>query len=219
MDILDKIIEKIIKHPAKVALIVLAFFLIPLLFIHILYSFSIPFFESHWSAGDILGYISTFFSAVGTLVLGFIAVKQSQLIFALNIKANEPLFDYKFELSNGILSLLITNTHENIARKLFLINASIFPKIVNSKKKQLKIINGYVNQLSQDKSLKVLLQLESGDTPPAFFIVVNFSYSDRLAFKYYKKITIIYENDISSILVKNEKKKKSLEGGGDIELY
>jgi len=74
MEVLDKLIIRIRKHPIRVTLLLLVFFLIPLLIIHLLYSYSIPFLESHWSAGDLLGYYASFVTTLGTIALSLVAV-------------------------------------------------------------------------------------------------------------------------------------------------
>ncbi|RDW18778.1 hypothetical protein [Oceanobacillus chungangensis] len=79
----------------KVLLLILVIFLLPILIIHIL--FKIPavnsFFESVWSAGDIISYFIAFLTFLGTLSLGTLALLQNN---KLN-KINKDLTQHQFK--------------------------------------------------------------------------------------------------------------------------
>ena len=57
------------KNPWKTFLICACAFVIPLLLVHICYSFELSWISSKWSAGDVLGYIAGFETCLGTMVL------------------------------------------------------------------------------------------------------------------------------------------------------
>lgn len=77
---IETLVEWIVKHKTKSAFIVIGFFCIPLVIVHLLFScdFGIPFLQSKWSAGDIIAYIAGFEAFVGTLILGAVSIWQNK---------------------------------------------------------------------------------------------------------------------------------------------
>lgn len=62
------------------------FFLAPLLVTHILFSVSAPinWFVAKWAAGDLLGYMISFLTFIGTIFLGYVALQQNKKAYELN---------------------------------------------------------------------------------------------------------------------------------------
>lgn len=76
---IDKYITWIFKHKKLTGLIVLGLFLLPLLTVHLLFKWStgLEAISAEWTAGDLIGYIAGFEAFVGTVILGVIAVWQT----------------------------------------------------------------------------------------------------------------------------------------------
>ena len=68
------------KNPWKTFLICACAFVIPLLLVHICYSFELSWISSKWSAGDVLGYIAGFETCLGTMALGALSLWQNEQI-------------------------------------------------------------------------------------------------------------------------------------------
>ena len=81
---MKKILNWIKTHKILVAIITILVFALPLVVVHFLFKWhsGIPWLEAEWLAGDVLGYIAGFEALLGTVVLGFVTVYQSD-------KANE----------------------------------------------------------------------------------------------------------------------------------
>lgn len=77
------------KHRALAIIVIVCSFLMPILFIHILFSAEAPspWLAAKWEPGDLLTYIAGFESLLGTVVLGAVTVYQSNK----SNKANERL--------------------------------------------------------------------------------------------------------------------------------
>lgn len=77
---MNKIIGWIKKHKAATFLLCVALFLLPLILVHVLFKWNsgIGWLSAEWSAGDVLAYISGFETFIGTIVLGFVTVFQSE---------------------------------------------------------------------------------------------------------------------------------------------
>ena len=82
--ILSKVFFWIKKHVWQTVSIGLGLFFAPLFFVHIAYRITAisPWFASTWNAGDLIAFIAGFFSFLGSLGLGLLALYQ-------NKKANE----------------------------------------------------------------------------------------------------------------------------------
>lgn len=88
-----KLIEWIKKHPIVVGICLVLAFLLPLLVVHILYEvkLGIKWIESNWEAGDLLGYIIGFESALSTVILSVLALWQN-IKFKKDSDAKDELF-------------------------------------------------------------------------------------------------------------------------------
>lgn len=82
MAILNTILGWIKAHKIAFTIIVILLFLVPIILVQVFFSIPalIPSFASPLSAGDLLGYYATFIATAGTVFLGFVAVKQNQII-------------------------------------------------------------------------------------------------------------------------------------------
>lgn len=76
---MKRILAWIKTHKTLVAIISVLVFVLPLVVVHFLFKWhpGIPWLEAEWLAGDVLGYIAGFETLLGTVVLGFITVYQS----------------------------------------------------------------------------------------------------------------------------------------------
>lgn len=81
MDDVKKIIGWVRNHKALTILMIIFTFLLPLVIIHILFKIKVPescITSAEWSAGDVIQYCVGFFTLLGTLALGAVAVIQSE---------------------------------------------------------------------------------------------------------------------------------------------
>jgi len=141
VELLNKLLEWIKVNKKKTILYITMFFLVPIISIHLLYSFSpiIPFFASHWSAGDLLGYCAAFIATAGTVFLGAVAVWQNSVIHQKNvaiqekndkerIAASKPYLkglDGTFENELMLIKACIRNESNNMAHNLKIHGARI----------------------------------------------------------------------------------------------
>lgn len=77
---MSKIVGWIKHHKTTTFLGCIVMFLLPLILVHIFFKWNsgIGWLSAEWSAGDVLAYIAGFESFVGTIVLGFVTVYQSE---------------------------------------------------------------------------------------------------------------------------------------------
>lgn len=77
---MNKIMDWIAKHKIAMFLIINVLFFLPLILVHILFKWDsgTRWLSAEWSAGDILAYIAGFEAFIGTTVLGFVTVYQSE---------------------------------------------------------------------------------------------------------------------------------------------
>lgn len=77
---MEKLLQWIGKHKLLTMLICAATFFAPLLVIHILFLWNsgIDWLVARWTPGDLMGYIAGFEALLGTVILGFITVKQNR---------------------------------------------------------------------------------------------------------------------------------------------
>ena len=88
---MDKVTDWILRHKIKAVIICVFIFFIPLIIVHILYKINIKYewFHAAWSAGEIIAYVCTFYSLIGSLILGVTAVNQSKRANNLSLKIFE----------------------------------------------------------------------------------------------------------------------------------
>lgn len=88
---MKKLLDWIVRHKIQTALIISGLFIIPLVTIHVLFSFSTQndFIAAKWSAGDLIGYIAGFYAFVGTVALGALALWQNEQANLETKKAND----------------------------------------------------------------------------------------------------------------------------------
>lgn len=97
------------KNPWKTFLICACAFVIPLLLVHICYSFELSWISSKWSAGDVLGYIAGFETCLGTMALGALSLWQNEQIRQERIESMEPCLSMKILDVDGVLYLYVEN--------------------------------------------------------------------------------------------------------------
>lgn len=100
---MNKILEWINKHKKlTVILLVIAIFL-PIVTIHILFKIrsNCYWIEAEWGAGDVLGYFGDVLSFTGTVVLGYVAIRQtekanliSEKLLETDLIKTKPCFDF-----------------------------------------------------------------------------------------------------------------------------
>lgn len=76
---IETFISWVEKHKAKTTFAIIGLLFIPLIVVHLLFKLDTgyDFISAEWSAGDLIGYIAGFEAFVGTVVLGIIAVWQT----------------------------------------------------------------------------------------------------------------------------------------------
>lgn len=101
---MNRILEWIKNNKMKTVLIIVSIIFAPIFMIHILFKFDfgINFFVPKWEAGDVLGYFGDVLSFLGTIVLGYVAIIQTEKANAISEKLMEmdqvkskPCFDFK----------------------------------------------------------------------------------------------------------------------------
>jgi len=77
---MKELFEVLKKYKKTIILTSLICFIIPLLVIHCLFKWysGIEFLVAEWTAGELLGYVGTILSFVGTVILGILALQASQ---------------------------------------------------------------------------------------------------------------------------------------------
>lgn len=77
---MNKIVDWIKNHKTTTLLVCIVMFFLPLILIHIFFKWNsgIGWLSAEWSAGDVLAYIAGFEAFIGTIVLGFVTVYQSE---------------------------------------------------------------------------------------------------------------------------------------------
>lgn len=89
------------KHKKAIIIWTLIGFLAPLIIVHLLFKWysGVDFLVAEWSAGDLLGYIGTALTFIGTIVLSILALQASNKANALSEKVIEMEKDrYRLEL-------------------------------------------------------------------------------------------------------------------------
>lgn len=89
------------KNKKKIILTALFIFFLPLLCIHLLFKWKsgIPFIEAEWNAGEVLDYVGTFLSFIGTIILGFLALEASNTANELSKKVIQ-IEESRYKLDN-----------------------------------------------------------------------------------------------------------------------
>ena len=107
---IEKIITWIKSHKIITILILFGLFLIPLIVVHLLFKWhsGCTYFSAEWSAGDLIGYISGFEVFTITIILGIIAVRQSDQANKTN---NNILLQTKESERNSVLPFLSFNIY------------------------------------------------------------------------------------------------------------
>lgn len=106
------------KNPRKTILICLCAFVVPLLLVHICYSFELSWISAKWSAGDVLGYIAGFETCLGTMALGALSLWQNEQVRQERIESMEPCLSMKILDVGGVLYLYVENNGEVEAKDI-----------------------------------------------------------------------------------------------------
>lgn len=110
---MKKILNWIKTHKTLVAIITVLVFALPLVVVHFLFKWhsGIPWLEAEWLAGDVLGYIAGFEALLGTVVLGFVTVYQSDKANEANERLNkENNFLQKISIQKSLPLVRVIST-------------------------------------------------------------------------------------------------------------
>ena len=145
---MKKVIDFVCRNKFLVFLILVAIFILPLFIVHILYKVDckIEWFQSEWTAGDVLTYIAGFEAFIGTVLLGFLALWQNHQIHEQHIDSLEPNLSMNLINEDSILYLLIENTGGVAAKDIIIEVLSICN-------------NGKNNELSLDGLFNTIFEL------------------------------------------------------------
>lgn len=100
---MERILEWINKHKKLSVLLIVATILVPIIVIHILFKIKTNCYwiTAEWKAGDVLGYFGDVLSFVGTVVLGYVAICQteranniSEKLMEMDLVKMKPCFDF-----------------------------------------------------------------------------------------------------------------------------
>ena len=125
--IVEKIIKWIMRHKKSMIVLIIAIILFPIIAIHLLFKLqsNCYWIEAEWNAGEILGYFGDVLAFVGTVVLGYIAIAQTEKANHLN---NELLDIEKNRIKPHLdissMSLYKIYLEEDMKKKLNEINRS-----------------------------------------------------------------------------------------------
>lgn len=118
---MQRILNWIRKHKILTITFIILIVFLPIILIHFLFKmhFNCYWIEAEWSAGEVLGYFGNILSFIGTIVLGYIAIMQTEKANQLNnellmMEKNKikPCFDivssklYKIYLANDMVEKL-----------------------------------------------------------------------------------------------------------------
>lgn len=83
---MDKIVKWIMEHKKLILALVILVIFLPMIVIHILFKIqsNCYWIQSEWEPGDILGYFGSVLSFIGTIVLGYVAITQTERANQLN---------------------------------------------------------------------------------------------------------------------------------------
>ncbi|MGM9936590.1 MAG: hypothetical protein ACI38A_04545 [Candidatus Ornithomonoglobus sp.] len=83
---MEKFLKWINKHKKLIAAFIILLVFLPIAIIHILFKWhsNCSFIEAEWEAGEVLGYFGDVLSFVGTVVLGYVAIAQTEKANQLN---------------------------------------------------------------------------------------------------------------------------------------
>lgn len=100
---MKKILKWIEKHKKITTVFIALLIFVPIILIHILFLLPAPCYwlDAKWEAGDILGYFGDVLSFLGSVVLGYIAIKQaekanliSEKLMVLDLAKSKPCLDF-----------------------------------------------------------------------------------------------------------------------------
>jgi len=219
MEFLNKLLSKIEKHPIRTLCVVILGFIIPVVSVQAAYTFPsiIPNFTSLLSAGDLLGFYAAFIATAGTVFLGFVAVKQNQIIAENQEKFQRKLltqkreiikpiilleeiaFQYPYEDTEGYIAIYLENTFRNDAR-----NVGIRNPILRHKGKNIILDFGNYRDVKASEPIQFLCSkklLQAKETYDLRF-VVDFSDIESLPYCYF--VTASAENGLWRIIENTE---------------
>jgi len=145
-----------------------------------------------------------YFSGIGTVFLGIVALIQNHLISKQSRRLNEPILDitdidFRLENRNEIYFML-RNVSDNIARNVLIKNAAIVVGLsaVNVlTQKKMKIENEYTYLLHSFEEIEVILILPPNQTSYdtlQFNVYCTLKYTDKIGRTHSKFIKAEYDN-------------------------
>lgn len=83
---MEKIIKWITNHKKQMIILIIVIIILPIIFIHLLFKINSNCYwiQAEWEAGEILGYFGDVLSFIGTVILGYIAIAQTEKANQLN---------------------------------------------------------------------------------------------------------------------------------------
>ena len=101
---MEKVLKWINKHKRLSVLVIVIIIFMPIIVIHFLFKIRTGCYliTAEWAAGDVLGYFGDVLSFVGTIILGYVAICQTQKannisekLMEMDIVKMKPCFDFK----------------------------------------------------------------------------------------------------------------------------
>lgn len=186
------------KYKTRIIIITILLFILPILIVHLLFKWywGIDFFVAKWSAGDMLSFIGSFLSFVGTVILGALALWQNKqiadqsenynnLLKEMQINLNTPTFNVKcLGLSNNCgkknISFEIKNISQNLANNISIRGFHIRKK---GDEKQWTIMGNAIlstTYLKADDTLTVKFEYDfKTDNNVIYWIYFYMAYTDK----------------------------------------
>ena len=100
---MEKLLSWIEKNKKKTIVIITGIIIVPMLLVHILFKIKTGCYllQADWESGDMLGYFGDVLSFLGTIVLGYVAIRQtekanaiSEKLMEMDIVKSKPCFDF-----------------------------------------------------------------------------------------------------------------------------
>lgn len=139
---MKKFFKWVTEHKILSCLIIILMFFIPILLVHVLFKTQAKydFLVAEWSAGDILLYISSFYTLLGTITFSALALYQNHIINEQNEQFNQKLKEIemqrdmpRFAVQNIVhhgnytnLKIEIKNISDNPATNINISNFTVY---------------------------------------------------------------------------------------------
>jgi hypothetical protein len=189
MKLINEVWNWVKKHRiASIIIIAVLITFLPPLIIHVLYWLGLnhPIISTHYSAVDLLSYWGSFFSAIGTIALGLLALWQNHTLSKqtdaaqkrleeLELNKIKPKMNLKFRLLSDTITYLLYNRGNGTAFSI-IINDYYNDEYVDYV--HLRIDNKEISELKQNNEVELEFNYKNGKTEYNWHLGVEITYFD-----------------------------------------